>query len=188
MPVPSTLSLLPSSFFSVRSSSSIFSEQVKALIMKVMIIALNPTQLFVHRFSDYQQRSFALLALCEGNPPVDVGFPSQRASYLEAYPCHHNRASQHGAYHILTIPCLLMPWRLKEPGHQQAWYWSNKPEYSVSSIGRVINLGYMVHHTLWYLMEAQISFLNINLIWIFMIFIWFEFICWLVFAWFMHVL
>ena len=29
-----------------------------------------------------------------------------------------------------------MPWRLK-PGHQQAWYWSPKPEYSVSSISRV---------------------------------------------------
>ena len=22
-----------------------------------------------------------------------------------------------------SIPCLLMPWRLKSPGHQQAWYW-----------------------------------------------------------------
>ena len=30
-----------------------------------------------------------------------------------------------------------MPWWLKEPGHQQAWYWPNKPEYLVSSIRRV---------------------------------------------------
>ena len=38
---------------------------------------------------------------------------------------------------MLSIPCLLMPWRLKSPGHQQAWYWPNKPEYSISSIRRV---------------------------------------------------
>ena len=30
-----------------------------------------------------------------------------------------------------------MHWRLKEPVHQQAWYWHPKPEYSVSSIRRV---------------------------------------------------
>ena len=30
-----------------------------------------------------------------------------------------------------------MPWCLKGPGHQQAWYWPNKPEYSVSNIRRV---------------------------------------------------
>ena len=38
---------------------------------------------------------------------------------------------------IPTISCLLMPWRLKEPGHQQAWYWPRKLEYSTSSIRRV---------------------------------------------------
>ena len=38
---------------------------------------------------------------------------------------------------MLSMPCLLMPWRLKEPGHQQAWYWPPKLEYSVSSIKRV---------------------------------------------------
>ena len=32
-------------------------------------------------------------------------------------------------YPVLSILCLLMPWRLTSPGHQQAWYWSNKPEY-----------------------------------------------------------
>ena len=35
-------------------------------------------------------------------------------------------------------PCLLMIWRLWEPGHHQAWYWwSLKPKYSVSSIRKV---------------------------------------------------
>ena len=32
------------------------------------------------------------------------------------------------------------PWQFKEPGYQQAWYWSNKQEYSVSSIRRVKSL------------------------------------------------
>ena len=32
--------------------------------------------------------------------------------------------------------------RLEEPGHQQAWYWPNKPEHSVSSITRVKNSCY----------------------------------------------
>ena len=41
------------------------------------------------------------------------------------------------AHPVLSIPCLLMPWRLKEPGHQQAWHWSSKMEYSVPSIRRV---------------------------------------------------
>ena len=48
----------------------------------------------------------------------------------------HNGATLCVAYPILSIPCLLMPWRLKEPGHQQAWYWPNKPENFVSSINR----------------------------------------------------
>ena len=48
-----------------------------------------------------------------------------------------NGATLHVAYPILSIPCLLMPWWLKEPGHQQAWYWLDKPEYSISSIRRV---------------------------------------------------
>ena len=48
-----------------------------------------------------------------------------------------NGATLHVAYPILSIPCLLMPWRLKEPRHRQAWYWPNKPECSVSSIRRV---------------------------------------------------
>ena len=43
----------------------------------------------------------------------------------------------HVACPILSIPCLLMPWWLKSPGHQQAWYWPNKPKYSISSIRRV---------------------------------------------------
>ena len=47
-----------------------------------------------------------------------------------------NGATPHVAYPILSMPSLLMPWRLK-PGHQQAWYSSPKPEYSVSSISTV---------------------------------------------------
>ena len=35
----------------------------------------------------------------------------------------HNGATLHVAYPILSIPCLLMPWRLKSPGYQQARYW-----------------------------------------------------------------
>ena len=49
----------------------------------------------------------------------------------------HNRATLHVAYHMLSMPCLLMPWLLKSPGHQQTWYWPNKLEYSVSSIRRL---------------------------------------------------
>ena len=45
-------------------------------------------------------------------------------------------ATIHG-YPTLPIPCLLMLWWLQEPGHQQAWYWPPKPEYSVSSSRRV---------------------------------------------------
>ena len=37
-------------------------------------------------------------------------------------------------FSILSIPCLLMRWRLQSPGHQQAWYWQNNPHYSVSTI------------------------------------------------------
>ena len=43
-------------------------------------------------------------------------------------------------YPILSIPWLLIPWRLTEPGHQQAWFWPNKLEYSISSIRRVKSL------------------------------------------------
>ena len=39
------------------------------------------------------------------------------------------------------ILCLLIFWGLKEPEHQQAWYWPPKPEYSASSIRRVNSLG-----------------------------------------------
>ena len=38
------------------------------------------------------------------------------------------------------IPCRLMLWWLYEPEHQQALYWPPKPEYSVSSLGRVNRL------------------------------------------------
>ena len=41
------------------------------------------------------------------------------------------------AYPTKSMPCLLMPWRLQEPGHQQAWHWPSEPEYSVCNIRRV---------------------------------------------------
>ena len=46
-------------------------------------------------------------------------------------------------YTVNTI--LLMPWLLKSPGHQQAWYWPPNPEYSVSSIRRV-NMKILLKH------------------------------------------
>ena len=49
----------------------------------------------------------------------------------------HNRATLYVAYPILWIPFLLMALWLQEQGHQQGWYWLNKPEYSVFSIRRV---------------------------------------------------
>ena len=48
----------------------------------------------------------------------------------------HNGATLRVAHPILSIPCLLMPLRRKEQGHQQALYWQNKPEYSVFRIRR----------------------------------------------------
>ena len=47
----------------------------------------------------------------------------------------------------LSISCQLMPWRLQEPRHQQAWYWPNKPEYSVTSIRRVKTVSMMLDKT-----------------------------------------
>ena len=38
---------------------------------------------------------------------------------------------------LRSIPCLLRPWRLKSPGHQQAWYWPPKLASAVSRIRRV---------------------------------------------------
>ena len=66
---------------------------------------------------------------------------SHFASYLGFHSTEkdqiNNEATLYVVYPILSIPCLLMLWRLKEPGHQHAWYWSPKPEYSVSNMRRV---------------------------------------------------
>ena len=76
-------------------------------------------------------------ANCSKNANVDMlksfrlfKIYSQFVSYLrfcstEEDQIHHG-ATLHIAYPILMIPCLLMLWRLQEPGHQQAWYWSKK--------------------------------------------------------------
>ena len=52
----------------------------------------------------------------------------------------HNGVTLQAAYPILSISCLLIPWRLKGPGHQQAWNCPNKLEYSVSGIRRAREL------------------------------------------------
>ena len=67
--------------------------------------------------------------------------PRKKTKFTMEQPYH--------AYPKLSIPFLLMPWQLKEPGHQQAWYWSNKPEYSVSGIRRVksINFKFIVQNS-----------------------------------------
>ena len=49
----------------------------------------------------------------------------------------HSRGTLHLAYPTKSTPCLLMLWRCQDTGHQQAWCWPNKPEYSVLSIRRV---------------------------------------------------
>ena len=49
----------------------------------------------------------------------------------------HLVAALHVAYPKRSIPCLLMLWQRQKPGHQQVWYWHNKPGYSAFSIRRV---------------------------------------------------
>ena len=60
-----------------------------------------------------------------------IGFCSTKEDQI------HNGATLHIAFPILLIPFLLMPWQLKEPMHQQEWYWHVKPEYSISNFSRV---------------------------------------------------
>ena len=59
-------------------------------------------------------------------------------SYLGFYSIEedqvHSGAALHVVYHVLSIPWLLMPWRLTSPRHQQVWYWPDKLKYSISSI------------------------------------------------------
>ena len=48
---------------------------------------------------------------------LHLGFKSTEEDQI------HNRANLHVhvAYPILSMPWLLMPWRLEEAGHQRAW-------------------------------------------------------------------
>ena len=66
----------------------------------------------------------------------------------------HCGATLHVASPILSIPCLLMLWWLREPRHQQAWYWQDRPEYYISSIRRVKSgCSYQfIHWKLWVVM------------------------------------
>ena len=52
---------------------------------------------------------------------------------------NHPGTTIHVVCPIQPIACLLMLWRLQEPGHQQEWYWTSKSNHSVSSI-RGVNL------------------------------------------------
>ena len=45
-------------------------------------------------------------------------------------------ATQHVGPPTQSILCLLMFWRLAEPGYQQTWHWPNKVEYSILSMLR----------------------------------------------------
>ena len=74
----------------------------------------------------------------------------------------HNGTTLHVAYPILSIPCLLMPWWLKEPGHQQAWYWPSKLEYSISSIKRAKTLKWLPFCSHFRLYLLQWKCLNFN--------------------------
>ena len=56
----------------------------------------------------------------------------------------HNGANLHVACPILSTPFLLIPWRLKEPERQEAWYWPPRPEYSVCKIRRA-NVLCLIH-------------------------------------------
>ena len=88
------------------------------LLFFTTYIALNANSLTfpnIHFFPDLQQNSLILPWLL---PSLEFPwlFPDRWT------PC------------ILSI---LACWLLKSPGHQQAWYWSPKPEYSIASIQRV---------------------------------------------------
>ena len=50
----------------------------------------------------------------------------------------HFGAILHVAYPILSIPCLLLPWRLQEPGHQQTWCWPKKGNVSFLELEELI--------------------------------------------------
>ena len=73
---------------------------------------------------------------------------SHFVSYLRLYSSEEDHIHNGAAYAILSIPCLLMPWRLKQPGHQQTRFLPNKPEYSVSSIRRVA-IWYLIFSFRW---------------------------------------
>ena len=53
----------------------------------------------------------------------------------------HNGTALHVClfYTVSTVSADALKRRLKGPGHQQAWYWPHKPDYSISSIRRVNN-------------------------------------------------
>ena len=57
------------------------------------------------------------------------------------------------------IPWLLMPWLLKQPGHQQPWYWISRINRSLSSTGKDFN--YLCHISIVKLQKMELyCFLN----------------------------
>ena len=57
----------------------------------------------------------------------------------------HIRSTLQGVFSVLSIPCLLMAWWLRELWHQQVWFWPRKLEYSISSIRRVKTVLWLSH-------------------------------------------
>ena len=81
----------------------------------------------------------------------------------------HNGATVHVAYPKLTIPCLLMLWRLYEPEHHQTLYWSWSSKFPSTAPKELnywywlnakynINLGHDSHELLtWHAMHSALS-------------------------------
>ena len=81
----------------------------------------------------------------------------------------HNGATVHVAYPKLTIPCLLMLWRLYEPEHHQTLYWSWSSKFPSPAPKELnywhwlnakcnINLGHDSHELLtWHAMHSALS-------------------------------
>ena len=85
----------------------LFRQQIDGLMQKRHNSIANALELclFCIKPSKIEHQSFTSLALCEGNPPVTGGFPSQRASNVE-------RISMSWRHHVLhclscTSLCLL---------------------------------------------------------------------------------
>ena len=98
-------------------------------------LGLNVLTQYCTQHCNNNDRAFSKLLTCPKDYTICIHISYHILDFTEDQ--IHNEATLHVACPILSIPCLLMPWRLKEPGHQQTWYCPNKPEYSIFSIRRV---------------------------------------------------